>query len=164
MTTARPTCGVALVTVTDAVPETPPLNTWRPAVPPGPIHWVGGQDARGDTNKEPNGDAATGADAGGLTLDVAPPDGAEVSVAGYVGGAGDVPVSCTASVYDTAGYPTFDCPGFDTGTSGSPWVLASNGVAEVVGVIGGLHGGGCSADTSYSAPFTQACVSGRLVE
>jgi hypothetical protein len=23
----------------------------------------------------------------------------------------------------------------------------------VVGVIGGLHQGGCSADTSYSAPF-----------
>ncbi|MGH3596972.1 MAG: serine protease, partial [Mycobacterium sp.] len=37
------------------------------------------------------------------------------------------------------------------GTSGAPWISGST----VVGVIGGLHGGGCAENLSYSAPFDE---------
>ena len=37
------------------------------------------------------------------------------------------------------------------GTSGAPWISGST----VTGVIGGLHGGGCAENLSYSSPFDQ---------
>ena len=52
------------------------------------------------------------------------------------------------------GYPAIDCTGLADGTSGGPWLTSGATVAPtVVGVVGGLQQGGCSADTSYSAPF-----------
>lgn len=86
---------------------------------------------------------------GGHALGTAPPAGRPVTVSGYVAGSGDEPITCAAAVYYTGAYPTFDCPGFAGGTSGSPWITRQS----VVGVIGGLDGGGCTAGTSYSAPF-----------
>jgi hypothetical protein len=38
------------------------------------------------------------------------------------------------------------------GVSGAPWI---NG-ATVTGVVGGLDGGGCDEDVSYSPPFGDA--------
>ena len=43
------------------------------------------------------------------------------------------------------------CDGLVGGTSGAPWVNGST----VVGVIGGLEGGGCTENLSYSAPFDE---------
>lgn len=85
-------------------------------------------------------------------LGTAPAAGSMVSVDGYVAGSGGKPITCPATVYYTAGYPSFDCAGFKSGVSGGPWLQAGH----VVGVIGGLDQGGCTAATSYSAPFGAA--------
>jgi hypothetical protein len=62
-------------------------------------------------------------------------------------------------VYRTAEFPSIDCAGYAGGTSGSPWLMdydPRTGVGVVGGVIGGLNQGGCSNDTSYTAPFDKA--------
>jgi V8-like Glu-specific endopeptidase len=93
---------------------------------------------------------------GGNTLGVSTGTGESVTVAGYLSGQDDQPVVCTATVYETAGYPSFDCAGYSGGTSGSPWIVnynSSTGSGEIVAVIGGLNQGGCTPDTSYSSPL-----------
>ncbi|MDQ1749178.1 MAG: hypothetical protein QOE71_234 [Pseudonocardiales bacterium] len=93
---------------------------------------------------------------GGYSLASAPGADDQVRVSGYVAG-DDVAVSCTADVYLTGAYPSFDCAGFAGGTSGGPWITnGATGTPVLAAVIGGLHQGGCSPDTSYSAPFTAA--------
>lgn len=82
-------------------------------------------------------------------LGTAPTAGSVVTVDGYIFGSGGRPLTCAARVYYTAGYPSFDCAGFAAGTSGGPWLRDG----RVVGVIGGLHQGGCTASTSYSPAF-----------
>jgi hypothetical protein len=86
---------------------------------------------------------------GSYTLGTVPTPGTAVTVTGYLLGSKDEPLHCTAPVYYTGAYPSFDCGGYREGTSGGPWVTGST----VVGVIGGLHQGGCKDSTSYSAPF-----------
>ena len=96
---------------------------------------------------------------GANTLGSAPIAGQRVTVAGYTIGHDDLPVVCTATVYRTQGYPSFDCPGYADGTSGSPWLShynAATGTGTITALIGGLNQGGCTADTSYSAPFTDS--------
>jgi V8-like Glu-specific endopeptidase len=88
----------------------------------------------------------------GYPLGSAPAAGRPVTVDGYVAGSGGRPITCTAPVYYTAGYPSFDCAGFADGVSGGPWLAGG----RLVGATGGLHQGGCTADTSYSAPFGAA--------
>ncbi len=108
-------------------------------------HWVGVQDV-----------------VGANLLGPAPSDGASVQVPAYPMGLHDEPISCQSSLYRTEGYPGFDCPGYVGGTSGAPFLLpsalpgAAGSGKVVVGVIGGLHQGGCSDETSYSAPFGPA--------
>lgn len=104
---------------------------------------------------------------GGHPLGTEPAAGTAVTVTGYPFGVGGRPVTCRARVRMTGGFPTFACPGFAAGTSGGPWVSVSKGHA-VVGVIGGLHQGGCRPDVSYTAAFTgierrayEAAVAGR---
>ncbi|MDP9117558.1 MAG: trypsin-like peptidase domain-containing protein [Actinomycetota bacterium] len=87
--------------------------------------------------------------AGAHTLATAPARASLVTVDGYVQGANDEPITCTATVYDTAEYPSFDCGGFGAGTSGGPWLQGS----RVVGVIGGRQQGGCADATSYTSAF-----------
>ena len=86
---------------------------------------------------------------GAYQLGTAPPAGTVVTVDGYVAGVRDRPITCRSAVYRTGGYPSFDCAGFANGTSGGPWL--QGGV--VVGVIGGLHQGGCTPSTSYTSAF-----------
>ncbi|MBW8801696.1 MAG: trypsin-like serine protease, partial [Streptomyces sp.] len=86
---------------------------------------------------------------GGVPLGAAPAAGRTVTVDGYLAGTGGRPISCTADVYYTGVYPSFDCGGFADGVSGGPWLAGG----RLVGATGGLHQGGCTADTSYSAPF-----------
>ncbi|WP_269854786.1 trypsin-like serine peptidase [Streptomyces sp. RPT161] len=47
------------------------------------------------------------------------------------------------------------CPGFTSGTSGSPWLANADrsGGGSVVGVIGGYRNGGSTPDVSYSSVF-----------
>jgi V8-like Glu-specific endopeptidase len=72
-----------------------------------------------------------------------------VVVPAYTFGVGGHPITCLTGTYLTSGYPTFDCAGYTAGVSGAPWIQGST----VVGVIGGLHQGGCSPASSHSSPF-----------
>ena len=82
--------------------------------------------------------------------------GERVTVTGYPSGTVNNPISCTARIYMTAEFPTFDCHGYVDGTSGSPWVHETAHGPEVVGVIGGRNQGGCLEYTSYSSPLRRA--------
>ncbi len=73
----------------------------------------------------------------------------ETRVVGYPSGTDGRPISCFNHLYRTNGFPSFDCRGYVGGVSGGPFI--QNGV--VVGVVGGLHTGGCVAATTYSSPF-----------
>jgi Trypsin-like peptidase domain len=87
-----------------------------------------------------------------LTLGAAPAPGSRVSVIAYPAGVGGMPVGCRAKTRITdSGYPELPCAGLADGTSGAPWISGST----VIGVIGGLHGGGCAENLSYTAPFDQ---------
>jgi hypothetical protein len=87
-----------------------------------------------------------------LTLGTAPPPGSHVTVMGYPAGVGGTPIGCQASTGVTeSGFPSLACEGLVGGTSGAPWVSGTT----VTGLIGGLEGGGCAANVSYSAPFDE---------
>lgn len=85
-----------------------------------------------------------------------PAVGRKVSVVGYPLGIGGSPIHCTARVFRQGAFPGFHCNGFADGTSGGPWLATKHGVRHVVGLIGGLHQGGCNAATSYSPPIGTA--------
>lgn len=87
-----------------------------------------------------------------LTLGTAPPPGSRITVMGYPSGVGGSPIGCQASTAVTdSGYPSLSCEGLVGGTSGAPWVTGTT----VTGLIGGLEGGGCAENVSYSAPFDE---------
>jgi V8-like Glu-specific endopeptidase len=82
--------------------------------------------------------------------------GTKVEVIGYPLAVGGSPIVCSSSIEFSHGFPYFLCHGFVDGTSGSPFLMnwsASTHTGEVVGVIGGLHQGGCHNWRSYSAPW-----------
>lgn len=93
---------------------------------------------------------------GGYRMHWAPYTGNSLYVPAYNGGSGDMPIRCTAPNYYTSGFPGFTCNGYYDGVSGAPFILMQGGVNYVAGVIGGLHQGGCSPQTSYSSPFVTA--------
>jgi Trypsin len=90
---------------------------------------------------------------GGFALGVAPKAGTDVTVTGYALGEGGEPIGCGARTSgDTSGFPSLPCKGMVDGTSGAPWVAGS----AITGIVGGLEGGGCQEDISYSPPFDDA--------
>jgi hypothetical protein len=93
---------------------------------------------------------------GGNRLGQSPSAGAKVRVPGYVLGSLDNPITCRAPVYLHRGFPAFNCGGYAGGVSGSAWLHGHGKVRTVVGVIGGLHQGGCTNGTSYSSRLGQA--------
>ncbi len=98
---------------------------------------------------------------GAAKVTLQPVPGQRVTVTGYAHGVGGSPLSCTRKVRYTESEPTFDCSGFVDGTSGSPWTSSAANTpvgSTVTGVIGGLNQGGCTADISYSAPFTTSTL------
>jgi hypothetical protein len=121
-------------------------------------------DPRWTAGKDPHADyaiARVSNDAGGsveshvglaLTLGTAPPPGSRVTVMGYPAGVGGSPIGCHASTaVSETGYPSVACEGLVGGTSGAPWVSGTT----ITGLIGGLEGGGCAENLSYSAPFDE---------
>ena len=79
--------------------------------------------------------------------------GEQVTVTGYPAGSTNNPVTCTAKAYLTREFPSFDCRGYVSGTSGTPWLHVTRHGTAIVGVIGGLNQGGCHDYTSYSSPL-----------
>jgi hypothetical protein len=116
--------------------------------------WVATQDPLADyaivrVSRDAGGsiEAQSGA---GLTLGTAPKSGTPVTVTGYPVGDGGSPLSCqTVTAMTPGGYPTLKCGGLVDGTSGAPWMSGST----VTGVVGGLNGGGCDENISYTSPF-----------
>ena len=87
-----------------------------------------------------------------LSLGRVPARGTQVSVIAYPAGVGGLPVGCQVPTdLSAGGFPELPCAGLVDGTSGAPWISGST----IVGVIGGLHGGGCAENLSYSSPFEQ---------
>ncbi len=73
---------------------------------------------------------------------------------------GNSPIECGATAFeetdDGQPYARFNCPNYQDGTSGGPWIV--RGTNFVVGVIGGYEQGGDSPDWSYSALFGPAML------
>ncbi|MEV3904131.1 trypsin-like serine protease [Mycobacterium sp. NPDC050551] len=116
--------------------------------------WIDGQDPLADYAiarvSRDAGDTPAQQAGGGLALGVAPRPGTPVTVTGYQMGIGGGPIGCRASTAVAAhGFPAVPCEGLVAGVSGAPWVAG----AEVTGLVGGLDGGGCDEDLSYSPPF-----------
>ncbi|MCV7062242.1 trypsin-like serine peptidase [Mycolicibacterium vaccae] len=87
---------------------------------------------------------------GGLRLGAAPESGQEVTVVGYPAGVGGGPSACRAPAgFAREGFPTLHCDGVVDGFSGAPWISGP----AVTGLIGGLDGGGCAEEVSFSPPF-----------
>ena len=89
--------------------------------------------------------------ANGLTT--GPSRGETITVPGYPHGADNDPIICTAKVYFNGLFPAFNCDPYVDGTSGSPWLATTPNGVMVVGLIAGLHQGGCHPYTSYSPPL-----------
>jgi V8-like Glu-specific endopeptidase len=96
--------------------------------------------------------------AGAATLASSPAAGTRVQVPAYALGRDDAPRTCTATLRYQGAYPRFDCSPYPDGTSGAPFLVRGAGRELVVGVIGGLHQGGCTPEVSYSAPFAASTL------
>ncbi|KGI67900.1 trypsin-like peptidase domain-containing protein [Mycolicibacterium rufum] len=119
--------------------------------------WVRDQDPAADFAvarvSRDDGPALPTVAGGGLHLGAAPAPGTEVTVVGYGYGVGGGPTACTAATAaPREGFPAVHCDGIVAGFSGAPWIAGST----VVGVIGGLDGGGCLDEVSYSPRFDGA--------
>jgi hypothetical protein len=124
--------------------------------------WIADQDPQHDfailqVAHQRRGNRTVGVEdvTGGNLLGVAPRPGQRIEDVAYNSGVNDQPIHCAVSVYYTDGFPGFNCHGYVGGSSGSPWLyrVAGTHLTFVVGVIGGLHQGGCYEYTSYSSAF-----------
>jgi hypothetical protein len=118
--------------------------------------WIANKDPLADYAiarvSRPGGGSVEGQVGSALSLGAAPARGSRVRVVAYPAGVGGMPIGCQASTgLSDSGYPELPCAGLVDGTSGAPWISGST----VTGVIGGLHGGGCAENLSYSSPFDQ---------
>ncbi|MCX2932187.1 trypsin-like peptidase domain-containing protein [Mycobacterium sp. CVI_P3] len=120
--------------------------------------WLTSQDPKADYAfarvSRPVGDPVETVAGQSLALGAAPGrDLGAVTVVGYPLGVGGSPIGCDGVAgMEPEGYPSLHCGGLVDGTSGAPWIQDST----VFGVIGGLDGGGCRDDISYSPPFDAA--------
>jgi hypothetical protein len=144
-----------------------PVGVWNVTAVYVDPRWVATQDPQNDnavmavvpTGHDGRRTARLSDLVAGYTIGLAPSPGRPIEVPAYAEGIDDVPFTCTASTYYSTGFPTFDCHGYVTGTSGAPWLTPDrDGTRVVRGVIGGLHQGGCVEYTSYSSRFTPAVL------
>jgi hypothetical protein len=137
-----------------------PENIWRVEAVYLDPRWVQNQDPMADfaiarVTRDAGGSVESQA-GGGLALGSTPTAGTTVTVTGYGLGEGGGPIGCQAPTAIAAGgFPSLPCEGLIDGTSGAPWTTGST----VTGLIGGLDGGGCQNNVSYSPPFD-----GRLTQ
>ena len=124
--------------------------------------WIDSQDPLADfaiLRLSRDGGGSVQAQAGGgLALGPAPKAGTIVEVTGYPMGVGGGPIGCRATTeVAPEDFPSLPCEGLVGGTSGAPWVSGST----ITGLTGGLHGGGCDENLSFSPPFDDAVVALR---
>jgi Trypsin-like peptidase domain len=147
--------GISAALVPGFAGKAEPADTWTVDQVYLDPRWVTAKDPRADyaivrVSRADGGSIETQVGSA-LSLGAAPAVGSPVSVIAYPAGIGGTPIGCQASIRDVDGYPELPCAGLADGTSGAPWISGST----VVGVIGGLHGGGCAENLSYSAPFDE---------
>jgi V8-like Glu-specific endopeptidase len=141
-----------------------PFGTWIVQRSEVDDRWTEGGDPEGDVafltvTPAPGNRSAASVQSvvGANVLAEAPEPGDEIVVTGY--GVDDArPVECETLTYRTGKWPSFDCDGFVTGTSGSPWIVdfdPDTGTGLVAGIIGGLEQGGSTEHTSYSPIFDE---------
>lgn len=94
---------------------------------------------------------------GAADIGRAPRTGQQIREIAYNNNA-QTPIECTATTYWTRGHPSFDCHGYVSGSSGSPWLVTTGPRPQVVGLVGGLYQGGCDEATSYSSAFGKNIV------
>ncbi len=121
--------------------------------------WVQGQDPLADfavLHVVRDGGGSIEAEAGGgLSIGTTPRPGTEVNVTGYGLGVGGGPIGCTGTTeLAPGGFPSLSCGGLIDGTSGAPWTTGPT----ITGLVGGLDGGGCDENVSYSPPFDDGVV------
>ena len=85
-----------------------------------------------------------------------PRAGSTATVIGYPLGIGGSGIRCRSTIYRRPPFSGFNCNGFRDGTSGGPWLAGHGPDRRVVGVVGGLHQGGCTAAQLYAAPLGDA--------
>jgi hypothetical protein len=137
-----------------------PADTWRVDSIYLDPRWVTNQDPLADFAilRVTRDGAGTVEDAagGGLAIGTAPKPGTTVNVTGYGVGVGGGPVGCKSETeLAPGGFPSLPCGGLVDGTSGAPWTTGPT----IIGLIGGLDGGGCDENVSYSPPFDDGVVS-----
>jgi V8-like Glu-specific endopeptidase len=155
-----------------------PSGTWRVTAAYASTRWLDGHDPRADVAfltvapEERDGRTVDIEDVvGAARLAVPGATRFRATVVGYPLGTGGLPITCTNRVGEHHGYLSFACGGFVAGTSGGPFLTTRAGTAttsshgatvtdarqeQLVGVIGGLHQGGCTPEVSYSATFGSA--------
>jgi V8-like Glu-specific endopeptidase len=135
-----------------------PYGVWRVTAAYGSPRWIHHHDTQHDwaflvvANKTKHGKVVHLQDVvGGNRLGAVAKAKESVRVLGYPAGGTVNPITCLTDVYLHRGFPAFNCGGYVGGTSGAPWLAGHGRVRTVVGVIGGLHQGGCRPATSYSS-------------
>lgn len=131
-----------------------PADTWKVDAIYLDPRWVKNQDPLADfaiLRVSRDGDGTIEAEAGGgLALGPAPKPGTVITVTGYGLGVGGGPIGCQgATELAPGGFPSLPCSGMVDGTSGAPWTTG----LTITGLVGGLDGGGCDENVSYSPPF-----------
>jgi hypothetical protein len=129
-------------------------DTWHVSTVYLDPRWLADQDPEADYAivrvTGDSGASLMSAAGGGLALGSAPGTGNPVTVTGYPMGEGGSPLACQGAVESSPqGFPSLACAGLTDGFSGAPWVSG----ATVTGLVGGLDGGGCDDDVSYSPRF-----------
>ena len=136
-----------------------PASIWRVGATYLDPRWVKNQDPLADyailrVSRDGGGTVEEEA-GGGLAIGTAPKPGTVVNVTGYGLGVGGGPIGCkTATELAPGGFPSLPCGGLVDGTSGSPWTTGPT----ITGLVGGLDGGGCDENVSYSPPFDDGVV------
>jgi V8-like Glu-specific endopeptidase len=92
---------------------------------------------------------------GAYKLGGEPRSGEAITVLGYPAGSANDAITCRTTVYFTGAFPSFNCSGYVSGTSGGPWLVHTTRGPRIVGVIGGMNQGGCVDSTSYSSLLTE---------
>ena len=136
-----------------------PAGTWKVDAIYLDPRWVKNQDPLADfaiLRVVRDGGGTLEAEAGGgLALGAAPKPGTDVTVTGYGLGVGGGPIGCQAATeVAPGGFPSLPCSGMIDGTSGAPWTAGPT----ITGLVGGLDGGGCDENVSYSPPLDDAVV------
>jgi V8-like Glu-specific endopeptidase len=137
-----------------------PYGVWQVTAAYVDPHWLSTQDPQRDyaflriaPQRRAGRSMRLGDVVPGYALGTAPRPGDRVQVVSYPYGIDDKPITCSVPTYALTGYPSFDCHGYVGGTSGSGWLARRGRSQVVVGLIGGLHQGGCVEYTSYSPRF-----------